>query len=187
MIYITNLEDSNFNNTENWKIDEEDMMKFPCRDLQKIDEKWRSRSSGRFGFGVQKQIWQERGNRLEYNWSAYRSFLSEIGWIGKETEGYGRNISIDVKKLDGEKVDRFIKRNRRGTLPHYEYEIHEYKGIMPIPSHRITHLLNMGGCEGCWEELRSIEFGSVDVQSSDWVPPPPTTHRILSRALVCKL
>jgi hypothetical protein len=193
MIYITHLETyRNFNDPENWQMDEEDMVKFPCRDLQKIDEKWRSSSSGRFGFGVQKQIWQERGNRLEYNWRAYRSFLSEIGWIGEDREDYGKDrkgTRMTLDGEDGEAGDRSIKRNRRGTLPHYEYQILEYK-LYAIVS-PITHLLNGHEQNGHWGGQPSWEFrapaGPHYTRATHGPYTPPATHRILSRALVCKL
>ncbi|KAM3091195.1 GUN4 domain-containing protein [Phormidesmis sp. 146-35] len=38
---------------------EEDVQQFPCQDLRTIDQLWVKYSAGKFGFSVQKQIWQE--------------------------------------------------------------------------------------------------------------------------------
>lgn len=51
----------------------EDINCIPSRDLQLIDEIWRESSGDRFGFSVQKQIWQQTGNN-------YWMFGDRVGW-----------------------------------------------------------------------------------------------------------
>lgn len=51
----------------------EDIKRFPCRDLHTINQLWVQYSSGRFGFSVQRQIYNEVGK----NWSA---FGNRVGW-----------------------------------------------------------------------------------------------------------
>jgi O-acetyl-ADP-ribose deacetylase (regulator of RNase III) len=44
---------------------EEDIENFPCTDLLIIDQLWVKYSEGRFGFSVQKEIWQNIGGTLD--------------------------------------------------------------------------------------------------------------------------
>jgi serine/threonine protein kinase len=51
-----------------------DIQKFPCEDLWTIDQMWVKYSQGRFGFSVQKQIYQDaRGE--------YQIFCEKVGWF----------------------------------------------------------------------------------------------------------
>ncbi len=42
----------------------QDIQLFPCIDLRTIDQLWVRYSNGRFGFSVQKRIWQSVGENL---------------------------------------------------------------------------------------------------------------------------
>ncbi len=60
-----------------------DMEKFPYEDLTIIDQLWTKYSYGRFGFGVQKQIWLEIGGSLDSYELAFDSrteFIKEKFW-----------------------------------------------------------------------------------------------------------
>ncbi|CCI20313.1 Serine/threonine kinase (fragment) [Microcystis aeruginosa PCC 9807] len=65
----------------------EDIDNFPCADLRTIDQLWVKYSNGRFGFSVQKQIYQlyeriyrgYRGTR-EYDEEIWRKFGDKVGW-----------------------------------------------------------------------------------------------------------
>ncbi|GET37524.1 serine/threonine-protein kinase [Microseira wollei] len=46
---------------EGW-LDSDSIQNFPCEDLRAIDQLWVKYSNGRFGFSVQKRIWQEVGD-----------------------------------------------------------------------------------------------------------------------------
>ncbi len=50
----------------------ENIEKFPCEDLRTIDQLWDKYSKGRFGFSVQKRIWQQAED-LE-------TFAEVVGW-----------------------------------------------------------------------------------------------------------
>ncbi|MFM6511066.1 MAG: GUN4 domain-containing protein [Microcystis panniformis] len=60
---------------------------FPCAELRTIDKLWVKYSNGRFGFSVQKQIYQRyeriyrgyRGTR-EYDEEIWRKFGDKVGW-----------------------------------------------------------------------------------------------------------
>ncbi len=62
---------------EGW-LDTESIDKFPCEDLRTIDQLWVKYSNGRFGFSVQKRIYQSLLGTSEYDhWEA---FGDRVGW-----------------------------------------------------------------------------------------------------------
>ena len=58
----------------------EDAENFSCQDLGTIDKLWVKYSNGKFGFSVQKQIYQGVGGSKEYNWDDYKKFADKVGW-----------------------------------------------------------------------------------------------------------
>ncbi|QSV62754.1 MAG: hypothetical protein HEQ26_08285 [Dolichospermum sp. DL01] len=75
-----------------------DIKKFNCKDLQKVDKLWVKNSKGKFGYSVQKRIWKETGNSLDFDWKketftkwsneGYDGFIERVGWKkGKEKGG----------------------------------------------------------------------------------------------------
>ena len=58
---------------------------FPCADLRTIDRLWIKYSDGRFGFSVQKRIWESEGGKPgEYHWEIYEKFSDRVGWRVKD-------------------------------------------------------------------------------------------------------
>ncbi|MDB9381336.1 serine/threonine-protein kinase [Nodularia spumigena CS-584] len=53
---------------------------FPCKDLQTIDKLWVKHSNSRFGFSVQKPIYQSLGGTREFNRNIAEAFGEKIGW-----------------------------------------------------------------------------------------------------------
>ena len=58
----------------------EDVESFPCQDLGTIDKLWLKYSNGKFGFSVQKQIYQGLGGTKEYDLKVWISFGDKVGW-----------------------------------------------------------------------------------------------------------
>ena len=58
----------------------EDVENFPCQDLGTIDKLWVKYSGGKFGFSVQKQIYQDLGGTKDYDYKVWRSFGDKVGW-----------------------------------------------------------------------------------------------------------
>ncbi|MBW4446055.1 MAG: GUN4 domain-containing protein [Spirirestis rafaelensis WJT71-NPBG6] len=54
-------------------LDPESIENFPCTDLRTIDQLWVKYSDGRFGFSVQKRIWESVGKD-------YEKFGDRVGW-----------------------------------------------------------------------------------------------------------
>ncbi|QKQ77915.1 GUN4 domain-containing protein [Nostoc sp. TCL240-02] len=51
---------------------------FPCTDLRTIDQLWVKYNNGRFGFSVQKRIWESVGKD-------YKKFGDRVGWLELRT------------------------------------------------------------------------------------------------------
>ncbi len=65
---------------------DKDIEKFPCADLRTIDQLWVRYSNGRFGFSVQKRIWESVGGQPERFWDyeIYKKFGDRVGWRVKD-------------------------------------------------------------------------------------------------------
>ncbi|VXD15261.1 Serine/threonine protein kinase [Planktothrix serta PCC 8927] len=64
---------------EGW-LREEDIDNFPCEDLRTIDQLWVKYSNGRFGFSVQKRIYQSLGGTRSYDSKVWYKFGDQVGW-----------------------------------------------------------------------------------------------------------
>jgi serine/threonine protein kinase len=53
---------------------------FPCKDLKTIDQLWVKHSNGRFGFSIQKPIYQSLGGTRDFNRNIAAAFGNKIGW-----------------------------------------------------------------------------------------------------------
>ena len=72
---------------EGW-LRSKDMQKFPCADLRTIDQLWVKHSQEKFGFSVQKEIWQSCGSPIGYkkNWEKFGELIGwkdPKGWVGR--------------------------------------------------------------------------------------------------------
>jgi eukaryotic-like serine/threonine-protein kinase len=87
---------------EGW-LREEDIDNFPCADLRTIDHLWVKYSKGRFGFSVQKRIYQSLGSTREENEKIWRAFGDKVGWRkgGCWLYRYSTDITFDIKAPEG--------------------------------------------------------------------------------------
>ncbi|PSB27746.1 GUN4 domain-containing protein [Stenomitos frigidus] len=60
-------------------LDADDLKNFPCDDLRTLDQLWVKYSHGKWGFSVQKRIWQECGSPMDYN-DDWERFGDRVGW-----------------------------------------------------------------------------------------------------------
>jgi len=67
---------------EGW-LNTESIEKFPCEDLRTIDQLWVKYSNGRFGFSVQKRIYQSLGGTSKYDEKVWETFGDRVGWRKK--------------------------------------------------------------------------------------------------------
>jgi serine/threonine protein kinase len=59
---------------------EKDIDNFPCEDLRTIDRLWLKFSNGKFGFSVQKEIYQKLGGTRKFDREIWRKFGDTVGW-----------------------------------------------------------------------------------------------------------
>lgn len=78
----------------------EDVKRFPCQDLRTIDQLWVKYSNGKFGFSVQKQIWQECGSPTSYN-DNWKKFGECVGWRVKQEWIYSDSVTFDTSASKG--------------------------------------------------------------------------------------
>lgn len=64
-----------------------DLEEFPCEDLRTLDQLWVKYSSGKFGFSVQKQIWQECGSPMT-DGKEWDKFCVKVGWQDSTASRY---------------------------------------------------------------------------------------------------
>jgi hypothetical protein len=67
-------------NEEGQWLTPEDIDNFPCEDLRIINQLWLHYSHWKFGFSVQKEIYQSLGGTREYNKEIWEKFGDRVGW-----------------------------------------------------------------------------------------------------------
>ncbi|GGA54193.1 GUN4 domain-containing protein [Okeania sp. KiyG1] len=77
-------------------LDIEDIENFPCTDLRTIDQLWVKYSDGKFGFSVQKEIYQNLGGKKEYNEELWKEFADKVGWRKGEKWLYYSELTFDI-------------------------------------------------------------------------------------------
>ncbi|NET70539.1 MAG: protein kinase [Sphaerospermopsis sp. SIO1G2] len=100
---------------EDW-LDYKSIDIFPCKDLRTIDQLWVKYSNGKFGFSVQKRIYQGLEGIREYNSEIWERFCDKVGW-----------------RKNGEFVMYICYKNNEetnkielGHYPHYVYQLIHY-------------------------------------------------------------
>lgn len=79
----------------------EDMENFPCEDLQTIDQLWLHYSRAKFGFSVQKKIYQSLGGTRDYNQKLWNAFGDQVGWRVDNQWLYYTDITFDLEAALG--------------------------------------------------------------------------------------
>ncbi|MEP0780822.1 GUN4 domain-containing protein [Microcoleus sp. ZQ-A2] len=100
----------------------ESIEKFPCTDLRTIDQLWVKYSNGRFGFSVQKRIWESVGGKPgEYDYEILKKFGDRVGWLKWENKWLG----LRIKELWVSRYDEFTFHLNapQGHLPSYEWKL----------------------------------------------------------------
>ncbi|MBW4652369.1 MAG: GUN4 domain-containing protein [Kaiparowitsia implicata GSE-PSE-MK54-09C] len=79
---------------EQW-FERKDLEEFPCEDLRTLDQLWVKYSNGKFGFSVQKQIWQECGSPMT-NSKEWDDFCVRVGWKDQTYRSMYREFIFDL-------------------------------------------------------------------------------------------
>ena len=82
---------------EGW-LDSESIDNFSCEDLRTINQLWIQSSNGRFGFSVQKHIYQSLGGTSKYDEKVWEKFGDRVGWrIANNLWLYYSNLTFSEK------------------------------------------------------------------------------------------
>jgi len=79
----------------------EDMDRFPCEDLRTIDQLWVKYSNGRFGFSVQKRIYESLGGTREYDEKIWEAFGDRVGLCVNKKWLYYKEIKFNTTAQEG--------------------------------------------------------------------------------------
>ncbi|MFM6476492.1 MAG: GUN4 domain-containing protein, partial [Dolichospermum sp.] len=85
---------------EGW-LNVESIDNFPCADLRTIDQLWVKYSDGKFGFSVQKRIYQGLGGTREFKTEIWLKFGDKVGWRKGGSWLYLADITFDKKAPEG--------------------------------------------------------------------------------------
>ena len=85
---------------EGW-LNETSIDNFPCDDLHTIDDLWIKYSNGRFGFSVQKQIYQGLGGTRKYNDEIWAAFGDRVGWRTGNEWLYYEDLTFNTSAPQG--------------------------------------------------------------------------------------
>ena len=88
------------------KAAEKNLDNFPCEDLRTINQLWLHYSDGKFGFSVQKEIYESLGGTRNNNYYVFRQLGGCVGWI--EDENW-----VSYSEL----FDMTLENAKRGHLP----------------------------------------------------------------------
>lgn len=82
---------------EEWLTDS-DIEGFSCEDLRIIDQLWLSASQGKFGFSVQKQIYESLGGTRDYyDGEVWKKFSDRVGWRKGGSWLYYKDLTFNAE------------------------------------------------------------------------------------------
>ena len=84
---------------EGW-LGSESIEKFPCEDLRTIDQLWVKYSNGRFGFSVQKRIYQSLGGTSSYDDQVWEKFCDKVGWRKNNQYVYYTDLTFSERAVE---------------------------------------------------------------------------------------
>ncbi|CAD5956374.1 Serine/threonine-protein kinase PknA [Planktothrix tepida] len=87
--------------TEEGWLEEEDIDNFPCEDLRTLDQLWLKYSNGRFGFSVQKEIYQTLGGTRNYDSKIWQAFGDQVGWRVSGNWLHYQDLKFDLRTPRG--------------------------------------------------------------------------------------
>ena len=82
-------------------LDSNSIRNFPCEDLRTIDQLWVKYSDGKFGFSVQKRIYQSFDGKMGYNEDILNKFGDKVGWRKGGDWLHYEDITFDKKAPEG--------------------------------------------------------------------------------------
>jgi len=89
---------------------------FPCEDLHTIDKLWVKYSNERFGFSIQKRIYQNVGGTKKHNSIITQAFGYAVGWKTATEWFYYGDITFDINAPKGHLPRKILVEESNGFL-----------------------------------------------------------------------
>ncbi|MGK7952882.1 MAG: GUN4 domain-containing protein [Xenococcaceae cyanobacterium] len=85
---------------------------FPSEILNEIDQLWVNHSKGKFGFSIQKRIWEGVGENPNADYETWKKFGKQVEWL-EEKKGWKEynSLPFSMESLDGNLPARWITRH----------------------------------------------------------------------------
>eukprot|EP00877_Chromochloris_zofingiensis_P007130 jgi/Chrzof1/2670/Cz11g24180.t1_GUN4[v5.2] len=80
----------------------------PAADLQTVDALWRAASNNKFGYSIQKEVWQQNNKR-------WPKFFKQIDWTVGQNNNYRKWPAEFIYSMDGVKGHLPLTNALRGT------------------------------------------------------------------------
>jgi serine/threonine protein kinase len=77
-------------------LEESEISSFPCADLRTIDKLWLKYSQGRFGFSVQKRLYQSLGGTRSFQQQIWDTFGDTVGWRKSQKWMYYNELNFNI-------------------------------------------------------------------------------------------
>ncbi len=77
-------------------LDTHHVENLPCHELKIINQLWYEGSNGRFGFSVQKNLYQNLGGKQEYDAKIWREFAEKVGWRQNKNWLSYKNLNFNL-------------------------------------------------------------------------------------------
>jgi hypothetical protein len=85
---------------EGW-LSDKDIYNFPCRDIRTIDQLWVKYSHGKFGFSVQRRIYQSMRGGKNFHREFWHRFGEQVGWKKDNKWMYYDELNFDITAPEG--------------------------------------------------------------------------------------
>lgn len=123
----------------------------PCEDICIIDQLWSNYSHGRFGFSLQKKLY-EFCNR------DYSEFVQIVGWVYEHPEKYGKRYSNNYNENQIFNIDA-----RRGHLPRLHTFVVD-SDDQKMLGHQVFYFLfqRLSICHGDELNAEDLDYGDLD-------------------------
>jgi len=103
---------------------------FPCTDLRTIDRLWVHYSNDRFGFSVQKQIYQSLGGKRDNILKVWDAFGDQVGWRVNNKWIYYKNATFDLKAPQGHLPLAIVGVGYGGVIVRFLYNRPLVRGLL---------------------------------------------------------
>ncbi len=153
-------------------LEPQEINRFPCDILNKIDQLWTTYSNGHFGFSVQMSIYEEikQKNNLPLPSGLDVSASNEFIPITSVTSSLGFNTDSILSLIEKLEWSDYRPNVYRETYwrnaKHFKYNINAPKGHLPflfnyeeeLDSFEDWHMLSIEDMTSLWNRLKSCKY-----------------------------